>query len=69
MAAINNNDDCNINIINNIDVALEMTKLYLDHHSSSHWIGENTIYETYKHFKKKLDRLELEIEDEKEEEE
>lgn len=66
-ANIANNDDCNITVVIPTDVALEMTKLYLDHHSSSHWIGEDTIYDTYKHFKKRLDRLEIEIEDEKEE--
>lgn len=49
-----NNDDCNINVVSTLDVALEMTKLYLQYHSSSCYITEQLIFETYKNFREKL---------------
>lgn len=69
MAALigNNCDDCNIEM-NMIDIALEMTKLYLQYHSSSHYITEQLIYETYKNFKKRLENMNSDGENENEEE-
>lgn len=52
-----NNDDCNINIVSTLDVALEMTKLYLQYHSSSCYITEQLIFETYKNFREKLKNI------------
>lgn len=52
-----NNDDCNINVVSTLDVALEMTKLYLQYHSSSCYITEQLIFETYKNFREKLENI------------
>lgn len=52
-----NNDDCNINVVSTLDVALEMTKLYLQYHSSSCYITEQLIFETYKNFREKLKNI------------
>jgi len=52
-----NNDDCNINVVSTLDVALEMTKLYLQYHSSSCYITEQLIFETYKNFRERLKNI------------
>lgn len=52
----NNCDDCNVDV-ELVDVALEMTKLYLQYHSASHYITEQLIFETYKNFREKLKNI------------
>ena len=56
MAAENiyQNDDCNINIINVVDAALELTKLYYGNGSHSNYVSEDSIFRTYSYYKRKL---------------
>lgn len=55
-AEIVNNDDCNITVVNAVDVALELTRIYLQYHSTNRWVNEDTVYEVYKGFKEKIEK-------------
>lgn len=52
---IYNNDDCNVNIVNVVDSALELTKLYYKIRGEHGYkVNENDIMETYLKFKKEI---------------
>lgn len=53
-----NNDDCNINVLYATNVAIELTKLYYERKSSSDYVSEKSIFETYKYYKEKVEKLE-----------
>lgn len=51
---IYNNDDCDINVINNLDIALELTKIYYSYRENIS-IYQRDILSTYMYFKEGLE--------------
>lgn len=55
---IYNNDDCNIDIVNLTETAIELTKLYYEHKTSNMSVSQDDIFKTYEYYKKQLKKLE-----------